>query len=636
MLKKIICRSINTILLLYLCLGVAFAQNKGVPTVKDELYPARGAAMNGLIGQKLEVSYQNRILAQDPGRLIAPFMQRNEDHCWQGEFWGKWFTSAVLAYQYNPGRELKLKLDEAVNGLLETQSKDGYIGNYDIKHRLEQWDIWGRKYSMLGLIAYYDLTGERKVLKAAEKMADHLLMELAQKDGLIVNKGNYRGMPATSVLEPVIQLYKRTKQKKYLNFAEDIVKQWELASGPQLISKADIPVGFRFPFPKAEQWATQGQKAYEMMSCYEGLLELYRITGNKAYKTAVEKTWQSIFDTEIDILGSGSASECWYDGRNKQQFVTMHADETCVTVTWIKLSQQLLRLTGDVKYADAIERSFYNALLGAMKPDGATWGMYSPTSGIRTEGTDQCKMGLNCCVASGPRGLFTIPMTAVMGRGDGIQVNFFSDGTYKLEIPGKEIIELIQQTDYPVGGKISMMLNLKSEQEFPVYIRIPAWSSNSVVMVNGKPLNKVNSGEYALISRKWKNGDKIELELDMRGRIESQAGLPVHVALYRGPIVLTRDMRLTGATDIDEIITPVTTADGFVPLTYVQPSDSSIAMSFSVPCIAGSWRIGEDAKPLQLTFIDYASAGNTFSSASRYRVWFPQLINPVNTGIINR
>lgn len=636
MLKKRISRGINTMLLSCVCLGVGFAQNKSMPAVKDELWPARSAAMNGLIGQKLETSYRNRILAQDLGRLIAPFTQRNEYHCWQGEFWGKWFTSAVLAYQYNPGPELKLKLDEAVNGLLKTQSEDGYIGNYDVKHRLEQWDIWGRKYSMLGLIAYYDLTGERKVLRAAEKMADHLILELAKKDALIVNKGNYRGMPATSVLEPVIQLYKRTNQKKYLDFAEDIVKQWELAIGPQLISKADIPVGFRFPFPNADQWATQGQKAYEMMSCYEGLLELYRITGNKTYRTAVEKTWQSILDTEIDILGSGSASECWYDGRNKQQFVTMHADETCVTVTWIKLSQQLLRLTGDVRYADAIERSYYNALLGAMKPDGSTWGMYSPTSGIRSEGTDQCKMGLNCCVASGPRGLFTIPMTAVMGRENGIQVNFFNGGTYKLEIPGKEMIELTQQTDYPVGGKVSMMLNLKNEREFPVYVRIPAWSKKSVVMVNDQPLNKFNSGEYVMISRKWKSGDKIELELDMRGRIETQAGLPVHVALYRGPIVLTRDMRLTGATDIDEIITPVATAEGFVPLTYVKPLDNSIAMSFSIPCIAGSWRIGDDAKPLQLTFIDYASAGNTFSAASRYRVWFPQLIDPVNTGIIIR
>lgn len=623
-------------LLLLLFSNGAHAQNMAASAIQDELYPAQTAAMNGLIGQKLESSYHNRILTQDLERLIAPFNNRTEDHCWQGEFWGKWFTSAVLAYQYKPSPELKLKLERAVDGLIKTQSKDGYIGNYAVQHRLEQWDIWGRKYSMLGLLAYYDLFGGRKALQAAGKMADHLIGELAVKKALIVNQGNYHGMAATSVLEPIIQLYKRTNDKKYLDFAEEIVRQWELPDGPQLIARADVAVGLRFPFPRADQWASQGQKAYEMMSCYEGLLALYRITGKQAYRTAVEKTWQSILETEIDVLGSGSASECWHGGKDKQQFVTMHADETCVTVTWIKLSQQLLRLTGDVKYADAIERSYYNALLGAMKTDGSNWGMYSASSGIRSEGTDQCKMGLNCCVASGPRGLFTLPLTAVMSRNKGIQVNFFNDGAYHVKLPDNDVVKLTQHTDYPVSGKVDLHLSLKKEQEFPVYIRIPAWSKQTTVLINKQSIEGVNSGKYLVINRKWKNGDVIELELDMRGRIERITGLPDHIALNRGPIVLSRDIRLTGAADVDEIITPVVTADGFVPLTYIKPSDSSIAMSFSIPCVVGSWRIGDDAKPLPLVFIDYASAGNTFSTASRYRVWFPQLVDAQRSEIIKR
>ena len=185
--------------------------------------------------------------------------------------------------------------------------------------------------------------------------------------------GNHRGMAASSVLKPICYLYRYTGNKKYLDFALQIVREWETSDGPQLISKADIPVGKRFPRPDYDNWYKwqQGQKAYEMMSCYEGLLELYRLTGNVTYLSAVEKTWQSIMDTEINITGSGSAMESWFGGKQVQYMPIKHYQETCVTATWIKLSRQLLMLTGNSKYADAIEQSLYNALLGAMKSDGS-------------------------------------------------------------------------------------------------------------------------------------------------------------------------------------------------------------------------------------------------------------------------
>ena len=188
-------------------------------------------------------------------------------------------------------------------------------------------------------------------------------------------------MAASSVLEPITQLYVRTGNKKYLDFAEEIVRQWEDKSidGPQLISKSDLPVGERFPKPEKSWYGwEQGQKAYEMMSCYEGLTELHRLTGKPLYREAAEKTWQSILDTEINIAGSGAAMEAWFGGKALQAIPINHFQETCVTATWIKFSQQLLRLTGEAKYADAIEIAFYNALLGAMRPDGSDWAKYTP------------------------------------------------------------------------------------------------------------------------------------------------------------------------------------------------------------------------------------------------------------------
>src|SRR5690554_4253876 len=349
------------------------AQDIAEPKISDQLMPATSGDIQGFVGEKFDASYRNRILAQDVQRLVEPFTTKDEHHCWQGEFWGKWFTSAVLAYRYNPTPELEEKLKHAVYALMETQTPEGYIGNYAPERRLQAWDIWGRKYCLLGLIAYYDISNDRKVLDAAKKQADFLIGELEEKNASIVKMGNHRGMAASSVLESMCQLYARTGNRKYLDFAEEIVRQWETADGPQLISKASTPVGQRFPKPDSPNWYgwDQGQKAYEMMSCYEGLLELYRLTGNESYREAAEQTWQSIQDTEINIAGSGSAMEAWFSGKELQTAPIAHYQETCVTVTWLKFNQQMLRLTGEAKYADEIERTFYNALLGSMRPDGA-------------------------------------------------------------------------------------------------------------------------------------------------------------------------------------------------------------------------------------------------------------------------
>ena len=613
-------------LLLYLPAG---AQTPVKPAVPDKLTRAESARLNGYIGSALDASSKNRILAQDVNRLIEPFQNRTETWCWQSEFWGKWFTSAVLAYQYRPEPALKAKLDSAVTALLATQTDNGYIGNYADNRHLKGWDIWGRKYCTLGLLAYYDLTNDQKSLLAARREADFLMAELDQKDTLIVQQGFHRGMAATSVLEPITLLYARTGDTRYLNFAERIVQEWESPAGPQLIAKANTDVAHRFPKPKNWFGYEQGQKAYEMMSCYEGLLELYRITGKPAYRQAVESAWENIRQTEINVAGSGSALECWFGGKALQTQPVYRFQETCVTVTWIKLSQQLLRLTGEPKYADAIEESFYNALLGSMRPDGATWAKYTPLTGTRQTGEDQCGMETNCCIASGPRGLFTWPLTNVMHTGDGLNVNFYTGGTYQLNTPRGQVASVTQQTNYPETGKITLRVVLPKPEEFTLRLRIPAWSGQTTLTVNNET-RSVKPGQYAEIKRTWLPSDVVSLTLDMRGRVVRLGDLPANVAIVRGPVLLARDSRLGGPA-VDEITTPVVDKDGYFPLEPATPQ-AGIWMSFTAPFVVGVSREEEYAKPVRLLLCDYASAGNTFAEDSRYRTWMPQLIDPQQLG----
>lgn len=589
--------------------------------VPDQLIPAQSVTIRGFIGQKLDASWHNRIMAQDVDKLIEPFHNRTEDRCWQSEFWGKWFTSAVLAYRYHPDPALKTVLDKAVQELIATQTPDGYIGNYADGKHLQAWDIWGRKYCMLGLIAYYDITQNKASLQSARKEADFLMQELSGKK--IVKQGNHRGMAASSVLEPIVLLYARTKDKKYLGFAEEIVQEWESADGPQLISKAGTDVSKRFAQPDAQHWFgwEQGQKAYEMMSCYEGLLELYRITGNTAYRDAVERTWENIRTTELNIAGSGSAMECWFGGQQLQTLPVKHYQETCVTATWIKLSQQLLRLTGDAKYADAIEQTFYNALLGSMTPDGADWAKYTPLSGVRMPGSEQCKMGINCCVASGPRGLFTLPGTVVMQDKSGCSVNFYVDGSYVL--PNNIRIE--QQTDYPVSGDIRLYIQPGKSKNETIRLRIPAWSKQTSVWVNGAKQENIISGQYFSVQRNWKAGDSIRISLDMRGRVLTAGEQNQFIAIVRGPVVLSRDVRLAGPAD--GMPMNVVSKDGYVDLIPVKDAKKDIWMQFSATFFPESYREGA-AEAVQVTLCDYASAGNTNDENSRFRVWLPKLVDP--------
>ena len=614
-------------LILTLALPVSvYSQVLKKPAVIDQLQNGSSAVVKGYIGERLDASYSNRILAQDADRLVRVFTNRTEANCWQSEFWGKWFTSAVLAYKYKPEAKLRALLDRSVSDLVAAQTADGYIGNYTEQRRLEQWDIWGRKYCMLGLLSYNEITGDRKSLEAASKLADHLIKELSEKNAMIVKKGNHRGMAASSILEPIVLLYARTQQKRYLDFAEEIVRQWETEDGPQLLSRASVDVGKRFPKPKSWFGWEQGQKAYEMMSCYEGLLELYRITGNIKYKTAVEATWKNIRENEINVAGSGSSVECWFGGRALQTQPISHYQETCVTATWIKLCQQLFRLTGDPVYADAIEQTFYNALLGSMKDDGSDWSKYTPLQGKRLMGEGQCGMGINCCVASGPRGLFTIPLTTVMQHREGASVNFFIAGEYGIKTPSGRPLKITQETNYPVSDTVSLRIDPGRAEEFVIDIRIPAWSVKSFVTVNGDTTENVSYGKFVRIQRKWTPGDRIRVVFDMRGRIMTMDGTPKYIAVLRGPIVLTRDQRL-GGTNVNESIAPVLDKDGFFPLVFKAENKDGIWMQYGGNFILESHKEGAKSQEA-LVLCDYASAGKTYDDRSWFTVWLTQYVNP--------
>lgn len=599
-------------------------------TVPDKLVPFSPSSIKieGYLGDRIDLIAVRRIKTQDPDYLVEPFRHKDETHLWQTEFWGKWILSAIASYEYNNDPEMLVKVKKAVSLLLSAQMPDGYIGNYTDSARLQQWDIWGQKYTLLGLQSYYDLTGDKASLKGACRLADNLMTRVGPGKVNIVKTGNYHGMPSSSILEPMVYLYRHTGDKKYLDFAKYIVREWETPEGPKLISKAltGVPVFERFPHPSVWWSYENGQKAYEMMSCYDGLLELYRITGEPDYLKAVEMAVSNIIENEINVAGSGTAFECFYNGSKYQTQPAYHTMETCVTMTWMKLCFSLLRLTANPLYADQIEKSAYNALLASVKYDGSEIAKYSPLGGVRHAGEEQCGMNINCCSANGPRAFMMLPLFAVMGSQNEIFVNAYGQIKSVTPINADNLVSIVQTSDYPATGTVELNINPENADTFTLSLRIPEWSENATISVNDTDVPGIIAGSYKKINRIWKKGDVVLLKLDLAGKVIKMNGKQ---AIIRGPLVLARDARFDDGTICETAV--VKEKNGKVDLTPSQNKPPHIWMSFTAPLVLGTDLEGDFRNPRQVNFCDFASAGNTWGEDSRYAVWIPQTLNVMET-----
>ncbi len=600
-------------------------------TAFSAAFPAGGGAFSGVadvklhgyVGRRIDQCIEQRVMGQNADELIAPFRAQQETQGrWASEFWGKWVQGAMSAYRYNHDPALLAKIRDAQQKLRACQLPGGFIGDYTPEKETTGWDIWGRKYTLLGLVKWYRLTGDKAALKAACRLLDYTLTQVGPHGKPIYECGYYKGMPPMSILEPVVFMYEETKNERYLDFAKYIAEASESADGPQLIRKADVPVAFRFPLQPGDTWWSigNGQKGYEMMSCYVGLLELYKVTGETAYMQAAEKTWQHIAEEEINVAGGACSLECWYEGRRLQTHPALHTMETCVTFTWMQFCERLLEMTGNPKYADQIELTMYNALMAAMKWDGSQIVKYVPLEGFRREGEHQCDVRINCCNANGPRAFAMIPRVAYRTPSDTrLDINLFipSEATIKL---GKRSIMLRQETSYPEEGVVSIRVNPDKPVQADIALRIPAWSKQAEVAVNGEKI-EAKSGTYCVISREWKAGDEIRLTLDMTARMITQDH---QAAIVRGPVVMARDTRFRDGFVDECMILP--NKDGIVELTRVQ-SPEKMWMAFTMPVVRGYYYDqAQDRAVVHLC--DFASAGNTWDESERYRTWIPLLYIP--------
>ena len=588
--------------------------------------------LRGYVGDRFNGCLVNHVVSTDAKYLSDQFARKTETRYWQTEFWGKWMHSAVPLCKYDESGTLSRKISESVSAVLGTQEQNGYIGNYPPERRASRgWDVWGNKYTLLGLLHAYDLTGDRMALERARKLADYLLATFGEGAGKkqIDESGNFIGLPSCSMLEPVVLLYRRTDDRRYLEFAEYIVRRMDV-DRLKLISDAlaGVPVSKRSPASAgAATYAIMkglnpGLKAYEMMSCYQGLLEYYEVKGDERLLRAALNTAESIARDEVNICGGAASVEHWYNGAKNQDRPFCRLQETCITVTWMRLCAKLLQLTGDPVWADRIETTFYNAYLGSLRPDGSEFAGYTPLVGTRSRGRYHCRMCTNCCNANGPRGFVTFLGALLTGTEEGVSMNFYALGEASARMLTGQQVLFETFTHYPMLNEAEVFYRNPTPAEFTLRLRIPSWSSNTCARVNGKPLESVpRPGRYLEIHRCWNPGDCVSLAFDFAGRAHR---LHDSIAFTRGPIVLARDLRLSKGRDTGAMVRASFDASKPVDIRSERSPFRDVRMAFSIELPKETHRENpENELPEQVVFCDFASAGNTWDDTSAYRVWLP-------------
>ncbi len=489
------------------------------------VYPS-AVRLGGFLGERCRKNEQARLLIKSESDLLNGFQQRPGKQAWIGEHAGKWLHAATLAWVYTGDADLRAKLDRVVAALLATQKADGYLGTYaDDQHwslgREQKWDVWVHKYDLLGLLTYAQYTGNAAALEAAKRIGNLLLANFGAGAPLDINeRSTHVGMASGSVLEPIVLLYRATGDQRFLDFARLIVDKWEAANGPKLASQlaGNVPVN-----------RTADGKAYEMLSCLVGLCELYRATGEARYLNPVLNAWLDITNNQLLVSGSGSSAEHWTEARQYLSSVNDKVAETCVSVTWIQLNQQLLRLTGNAKYADELEKTFYNHLAAAQRPDGAAWCYFTAHDGRKPFQTEQ-----NCCTSSGPRAWALLPTLAYQTTDDGFVINFFGPSTATLKWKDGKTVTIRQETNYPVEGRVVISVTVPEPLKFALRVRVPAWSQ-----LNGI---KARPGDYWLLRQTWSKTQTLVLDFALPVRLAMGSGAQSgRVAVLRGPQVLALD-----------------------------------------------------------------------------------------------
>jgi len=534
---------------------------------------------------------------------------------WAGEFAGKYLTSAVQMLRLL-GDDFRPHLWSFAKELTSLQASDGYFGPWPKESRLtgrapnasggSTWDAWGHYHVMAGLLLWYDETKDQEALYAARKIGD-LFCErfLGDKTPRLVDTGSTEMNLAPA--HSLCLLYRATRNPKYLQLARQIVdvefaakdKSGKALAGDYLNEGLAGKEFFQGPKPR-----------WESLHPIMAMAELYHHTGDERYRKAFEQLWWSICKLDRHNNGGFSSGEQAQGNPYHQGAI-----ETCCTIAWLAMSVEMLKMTGSSIVADELELTTLNSGLGMWSPTGR-WATYNtPMDGVRKASAHeivfQAREGspeLNCCSVNAPRGIGMLSDWAVMVDDDGYVLNFYAPMTIGANTLLLPPLSFKIETEYPTTGDVTLHIDSGQTVESTLKLRIPHWSAQTKVSVNGKAVSGVTAGTYLPIRRRWAPGDRVEIHFDLTPHFwVGERECAGKVSVYRGPILLTWDRRFSDTDSIDWI---TLRAQDFPGKRGFWNGPRAPMLQFEIPSSNGT----------TVRLCDFASAGQ---GGSPYRSWLP-------------
>jgi DUF1680 family protein len=482
----------------------------------DALVPLglREVKVRGEIGRRIDVTIYNNLLVLDAEKdFLLPFETHNARASYIGL--GKLILAAARFAAYTGDPKVEALEKRLVDRLLATREPDGYMGIFPAPKRVRTlWDVHEVGYLIAGLVADYEYFGRKQSLAGARQAADYLIAhwdEIPADWGVRTGVATFVGV--TGLERTMLALHRACGDRRYLDF---VLRQRALEAWSQ-----PIVIGRR---PGIEG------HIYAYMARSLAQLELYRQRPSPALLANAARAVEFLTRGEgMAITGAAGQYEIWTDDQDGRG----QLGETCATAYQIRVYESLLRMGGEARYGDLMERAIYNTLFAAQSPDGRRIRYYSPFEGPRVYHPGDTY----CCPCNFRRIVAELPEFVYYRAGRGVAVNLYTDSSATLEAGGVKVA-LRQETAYPSAGEVTLRVDPARPATFPVKLRIPAWAAGATVRVNDGAAAPAPAGRFFEIARAWKAGDVVRLSAPMPVRLvkgrQRQAG---RVAAMRGPLV---------------------------------------------------------------------------------------------------
>ena len=502
------------------------------PIIDDKLISVRlthsemaGGELNRRIMDLIEKNYMVLNLDRD---WLDKFKNRTDRGDKNNVYYGigKVLDAGSLFAQYTGEQKVAERAQYIMDQLRSSRDSDGYQGFWNVEtdnhQNLVNWILHEQEYINLGLVRNYRITGNPQALADAKIMADYIMRMFPAND-----RGEHIipvGTSIAGITESFVELYRVTGEGTYLEFAKTL--QYE----PHFY--------YLKPFDVWVKGITNVSRyhVYVMLSHMYPDTELYRLIGGEDYlKKSLWMKQELLEQGRGGLLVTGSTSQgehFTYDQAGEGQI-----EESCVTAYLLRWIDSLMRLDGDMRYGDIMERTIYNALFGAQSPDGRHICYFTPFTGKR----EFQQRDTFCCNGNFRRAIAELPQKVYYRTQDGdIALNLFTRSDKTFDVNGKSV-EIKQETTYPSSGEVKLSFVCSEPVEFAFQFRTPRWAEKITCALNGA-LYTPNTSQpgCAVVKRVWTSGDTLAISIPMgwrfvRGRMIQDS----RVALLRGPVLFT-------------------------------------------------------------------------------------------------